>query len=123
MMRLAPRSIAVSSFAGLGLLAACGQIQARPEYARKEMKVCAYCHINPNGGGARNPRGIYYFTHAKSFVGYDEEKVMGKQAAEKKAGPPSYKSAWTADAPAGTTRVAVADVTGDKTPRVLALGE
>src|SRR5438132_9524758 len=96
MMRLAARLVA-----GLGLLAACGQVQARPEYARKEMKVCAYCHINPNGGGARNPRGIYYFTHAKSFAGYDEEKVMGKQV-EKKAGPPSYKSAWTADAPAGT---------------------
>lgn len=33
---------------------------ARPEFARREVKACAYCHINPRGGGARNQRGLEY---------------------------------------------------------------
>ena len=33
---------------------------ARPEFARREMKACGYCHINPRGGGPRNQRGLEY---------------------------------------------------------------
>lgn len=38
-----------------------------------------------------------------------------------KSGPPAFKPAWKMDLPAGTQRVAVADVTGDKLPRLLVL--
>ncbi len=34
--------------------------RARPEFARREMKACGYCHINPRGGGPRNQRGLEY---------------------------------------------------------------
>jgi hypothetical protein len=39
----------------------------------------------------------------------------------KKSGPPTLKSAWKMDLPTGTQRVAVADVTDDKRPRLLVL--
>lgn len=42
--------------------------------------------------------------------------------AQKKTGPPAYKSVWKIDLPAGTSRIAVADVTEDKKPRLLVLG-
>lgn len=35
-------------------------VAARPEFARREMKACGYCHINPRGGGPRNQRGLEY---------------------------------------------------------------
>lgn len=41
----------------------------------------------------------------------------------KKAGPPSYKSAWKMELPADARRIASADVVGDKRPRLLVLGE
>ena len=100
------------SLIGLSLLA--GAAQARPEYAAKEGKACSYCHVNPAGGGPRNPRGVYYGMHDHSFAGYDEAKVMGA---------PHFISAWKITVPAGTRRIAIADVTGDKQPRLLALGE
>src|SRR5947209_3332332 len=50
---------------------------ARPEYARKENKACGYCHVSPAGGGARNPRGMYYALHNHTFEGYNEARVMG----------------------------------------------
>lgn len=96
------------------LTLAAAAAQARPEYAAKEMKVCGYCHVNPAGAGARNPRGVYYAAHDHSFTGFDEAKVMG---------PPSFKQAWKVDVPAGARRIAVSDVTSDKKPRLLVLGE
>ncbi len=33
---------------------------ARPEFARREQKACGFCHINPQGGGPRNQRGLGY---------------------------------------------------------------
>lgn len=39
----------------------------------------------------------------------------------KKSGAPSYRSAWTMELPSGARRVAVADVTADKRPRLLVL--
>jgi hypothetical protein len=38
-----------------------------------------------------------------------------------KSGPPAFKSVWKMDLPPGTQRVAVADVTEDKLPRLLVL--
>lgn len=111
-------SLCLAVTAGAALLA--GAAHAKPEYAQKENKNCAYCHIDPAGGGPRNPRGIYYQMHNYSFEGYDEEKVMG--AKPKKTGPPAFKSAWTLPVKENTTRIFVADVTGDRTPRLLTLG-
>jgi hypothetical protein len=42
-------------------------------------------------------------------------------AEDPKSGPPTFKSVWKMDLPAGTQRVAVADVTEDKLPRLLVL--
>lgn len=42
------------------LFAGTRTVHARPEFARKEMKACGYCHINPRGGGPRNARGLEY---------------------------------------------------------------
>lgn len=42
-------------------------------------------------------------------------------AAQEKGGAPAFKPVWKMDLPAGTQRVAVADVTADKLPRLLVL--
>jgi len=42
------------------LFAGSRPVAARPEFARREMKACGYCHINPRGGGPRNQRGLEY---------------------------------------------------------------
>ena len=110
----------VAASAVVGFVAFTSNAQAKPEYARKEKKACAYCHIKEEGGGPRNPRGVFYAMHAKSFEGYDEAKVMGANAIiEKKTGSPAFKSAWTMDAPAGSTRISLADMAGDKSSRAL----
>src|SRR3989442_802598 len=49
------------------------------------------------------------------------EAAKGQEA--KKTGPPAYKSVWKMALPAGTLRLAVADVTGDKKPRLLVLDD
>lgn len=54
---------------------------ARPAYAKKEMKECVYCHVTP--GGPRNFRGMYYGTHNRSFADFDnvfEAKAAGVAA-------------------------------------------
>jgi hypothetical protein len=97
---------------------------AKPAYARKENKSCVYCHANPAGGGARNPRGVFYAMHNHTFEGYNEAKVMGTAAeAPKKAGPPAFKSAWKVDVSATAKRIGVGDVIGDKVPRLLVLDD
>ncbi len=121
MLNLSRSAIAV--FSG-SLLVLATASQAKPEYARKEKKVCGYCHVNPNGGGARNPRGVFYGMHNHTFEGYDEAKVMGTAAEpKKKTGDPAFKSAWKVEVPATAKRIAIADVTGDKTPRLLVLDD
>ena len=113
------------TLAGLSLLATASQ--AKPEYARKENKTCGYCHVKSDGGGPRNARGVYYGMHNHTFAGYDEATVIGGGApvgggGAKKGGLPAFKQAWKAELPAGTTRIAVGDVAGDKATRLLALG-
>ncbi|MFI5402044.1 MAG: hypothetical protein ACHQ1G_03835 [Planctomycetota bacterium] len=49
----------VAAFAAI-LLFGSRPVAARPEFARREMKACGYCHINPRGGGDRNARGLEY---------------------------------------------------------------
>jgi hypothetical protein len=44
-----------------------GPAAARPEFARRESKACAFCHINPRGGGARNERGLEYARNGFRF--------------------------------------------------------
>lgn len=92
--------------------------RARPEYAAKENKPCSYCHVNPNGGGARNANGIYYGSHNHSFAGMTTSKGgdKGKRLLH-------YTLQWKIDVPAGTRRIDVADVTEDKQMRLLTLGE
>jgi hypothetical protein len=45
---------------------------AKPQFAQKEKKPCGYCHLKPQGGGARGFRGLYYKAHAFSFKKFDE---------------------------------------------------
>ncbi len=44
-----------------------GEAEARPEFARREVKACGYCHVNPRGGGPRNQTGILYARNEFSF--------------------------------------------------------
>lgn len=46
--------------------------EATKIFAAKEGKVCAYCHLNPAGGGARGFRGLYYAGHKFSFTKFTE---------------------------------------------------
>jgi hypothetical protein len=113
------------TLAGLSLLATASQ--AKPEYARKENKACGYCHVKSDGGGPRNARGVYYAMHNHTFAGYDEATVIGGGApvgggGAKKGGPPAFKSSWKSEVLAGTSRIAIGDVTGDKSARLIGLG-
>ncbi len=90
---------------------------ARPVYAIQEGKQCGYCHVNPKGGGARNPRGEYYAAHHHTFQGYDEAKVMGQYAQD------LFKVAWQETVPASVHRIAVGDTVGDGTSRLVLLSE
>jgi hypothetical protein len=40
---------------------------ALPTYAQKEGKPCEYCHLNPEGGGARNAMGRQYEENGHKF--------------------------------------------------------
>ena len=91
---------AAAIFALFALIAlASSTAQARPAYAKKEMKTCIYCHVQP--GGDRNFRGIYYAKHEKSFADFDnvyESKAagvkpdsMGPDAVPTTAGYPNVK--------------------------------
>jgi hypothetical protein len=68
------RSIVVGGSAALaaivllaGLIGAPRSAEAKPEYAAKEGKACAYCHKNPAGGGERNGRGKQYEANGHKF--------------------------------------------------------
>lgn len=90
----------------LMLVLAAGPSLARPEYAEKEKRECAYCHVNPAGGGERNARGKHYASHGYSLKGL----------------PVEFKLLWKLSAPAETRRAALGDVLGTKKPQVLLLG-
>lgn len=69
--------------AGLALSAAPRAASAKPEYAKKENKECAYCHVNPRGGGARSEKGVEYEKNNHKFLvggGYGEDKAFASEA-------------------------------------------
>jgi len=82
------------------------QACARPEYAQKEKKDCAFCHVSQTGGGPRNAHGQYYERNSKSLKGL----------------PLELRPLWKMEAPAETRRVAVGDVLTPKKPSLLLLG-
>lgn len=98
------RLLLVLSIAALPLFLI-GRVEARPEYAEKEKKECAFCHVNPNGGGERNWRGQYY----------GKNKTL-------KGLPAQFKLLWKAEVPADARRVALGDVLEEKKHSVLVLG-
>jgi hypothetical protein len=56
--------------------------EARPEFARKEGKDCAFCHTNPRGGGPRTPKGEEYEKNGHKFAapGFGEDDAFTTQA-------------------------------------------
>jgi hypothetical protein len=42
------------------LLLACAPVRAEPYLAVREGSQCAQCHVDPSGGGLRNPAGVVY---------------------------------------------------------------
>src|SRR4051812_6767154 len=58
---------AVAFAAGLGLFVAPREAQATREYAKKEGKECAFCHISEKGSGPRTPKGREYEANGHQF--------------------------------------------------------
>src|SRR5205807_2382231 len=84
------------------------------------------CHVSPAGGGARNPRGVFYALHNHTFQGYVEAKVMGTAGGGgggSNAAGPAFDNTWRMGLPKAALRVAVSDTTDDKKPRLLVLGD
>ena len=114
--RLRPRSHRPVTVTALAfVIAVAGVALARPAHAfpsftKKEGVPCAYCHINPAGGGKRNYRGLYYKAHNKSFAGFDDVAEAKKAGVE--VGPEADKK------PASLTPPAPADATSPATPAV-----
>jgi len=68
------RSALVLSLAMSFSLAAVMMGNAKPQFAQKEKKSCGYCHLKPQGGGARGFRGLYYKAHGYSFKNFNEAR-------------------------------------------------
>ncbi len=81
------------------------ETQAFPKFTKNENVPCAYCHVNPRGGGKRNYRGAYYDSHKLSFAGFDD-KAEAKKAGEE-VGPEADKTPKSLTPPVMT----VADAT------------
>ncbi len=109
-------------------LAVCGGGQARATtaMAQREGRACQYCHVSGSPGtidiatGARqtnnlNKRGLYYGQHSYSFEGYVET------APSVSATPNLLRFISRDILPDSARRMAVADVTGDRTPRLITL--
>lgn len=71
--------------------------EAKPPFAAKEGKPCAYCHATPSGG-ARNYRGLFYKAHNLTFEGFDDAAEAKKAGVEVGPDPdPATKpKTWTA---------------------------
>ena len=115
-------------FAVVGVLCLGQSAWARPEYARKEIKACQFCHVSGSPGATdaksgakeattRNNRGKYYEAHNHTFDGYAEFAVMGKQS------PPIFHASWKEVLTDAPRRIGVGDVTGDKNSRLITLNE
>ncbi|MCZ6679975.1 MAG: hypothetical protein O7E52_22305 [Candidatus Poribacteria bacterium] len=52
---------------------------ARPEFAAQEEKECSFCHIDPAGGGPRNPVGQVFEANYFEFPeDFDPEAIMAE---------------------------------------------
>ncbi|HZT41434.1 MAG TPA: hypothetical protein VFA07_04565 [Chthonomonadaceae bacterium] len=102
--------------------------RATVEMARKESRACQYCHVSNSPGfkddktGLQEPttlneRGKYYLAHHLSFEGYVAPRVTVKPS------PALFHFVWGEVFSDPVRRIAVADVTGDKTPRLVMLSE
>jgi hypothetical protein len=74
-------------------------IDARPMYAARERKACAFCHINPAGGGPRNIRGQFYASRDHKFPDpqptMDEiREILAQKAAADPSPVASHGSVW-----------------------------
>ncbi|MBC7526895.1 MAG: hypothetical protein H7308_05035 [Chthonomonadaceae bacterium] len=114
----------------LTFIALCAMLSpafARPEYAKKELKPCSYCHVNasPNlkdmktgvvYATTRNERGTWYETHDHTFDGY-RATVAAKQTL------PSFHALWRTSLKDSPRKAALADLSGDGKPRLVTLNE
>jgi len=68
--------------ASLVLSAASRDAVAKPEYAKKEGKECAYCHVKAAGGGPRNEKGNEYAKNGHKFpaAGFGEDNAFTTEA-------------------------------------------
>lgn len=64
------RALFVAGIAGGFFLS---MAQAKPEYAKKEKKSCAFCHVKM-GSKELNDAGKYYKAHHHSLEGYKGEE-------------------------------------------------
>jgi hypothetical protein len=53
-------------------------------YADTEKISCGYCHVNPQGGGKRNYRGVFFKANNLTFKNFDD-KAEAELAGEKVA--------------------------------------
>jgi hypothetical protein len=76
-----PAVLAVA--AGLALTAPAKPAEAKPEYAKKEGKECAYCHVKATGGGPRTAKGDEYAKNGRKFPpapgGFGEDKAFSNE--------------------------------------------
>ncbi len=102
--------------------------RATEQYAQKEGRACQYCHVSGLPGRINevtkrrepvdvNKRGLYYQTHNHSMDGYIEPRVIPN------APPPLFRFIAREMLPDRARRIAVADVTGDHTPRLITLSD
>lgn len=79
MMKHLKTIIAVAACLGIG---ATFEANATQVFARKEKKMCNFCHLKDGGGNGWGFRGIYYKAHKMSFKGF-VEKTEAKKAGVK----------------------------------------
>lgn len=71
-----------ASLTALLFVIAAPSAHAFKKFAEAEGKPCAYCHVNPAGGGPRNYRGLFYKVNGLSFKGFDDAAEAKKAGAE-----------------------------------------
>ncbi|MBC8231580.1 hypothetical protein H8E77_18680 [bacterium] len=59
-------------------------VYSRPEFAAREGKICSFCHLDPAGGGPRNPVGQAFEKNGYKFPEDFDAEVVRKEAAEQK---------------------------------------
>ena len=100
--------------------------RATQEYALKEGRACQYCHVSGSPGTINensqrrepldvNRRGMYYQTHNHSMEGYMEPRL------QQNIPEPLFRFVAREMLSDESRRIAVADVVGDHTPRLITL--